>query len=582
MKKPNSIRRGMATPPDVQAGKSDAIHSPEARACTTLYARDASSIPPLHNGHGKSDPGRKRGSRNKSTIIAEAYVCVEESMQESYTLGDAIRCNAELRPESPAIVATDWLPLSYEELWKIIVSARVALRGAGFDRNARIAVALPNSPQAALAIVAISCSAVAVPVDLRLALPEIEKRIALVHPAAIVLQEGTPSTVRTLAEHLGVPIIETVTSEKRVLDLRFLIPHSGPAAPLDEANPQASAFILQTSGTTSEPKLIPYSHRNMLATAARVRDWYMLTPDDRCLCVSPVYYCHGLTLTFLVPLITGGSAAFPTELSRFEPNEWFVELAPTWYSAAPTLHRHILDKLVQAPDPIKMHLLRFVMSGGGQLPETVCKGLQEALGVAVFEHYGASEAAQISANRPLASKIGTCGIPDSDVVRVVGEDGRDVARGQKGELWLGGPSLFSGYLGRPELNAETFVDGWFRTGDVGSLDNEGFLTLHGRKQELINRGGEKITPFEVDEVLMRHPAVAEAAAYPVPHPRLGEDVAAAVVLRPGFAVTPEELRKFMSSHLAWFKIPRSIVFQDQLPKGLTGKVQRQRLGGRLK
>ena len=209
------------------------------------------------------------------------------------------------------------------------------------------------------------------------------------------------------------------------------------------------------------------------------------------------------------------------------------------------------------------------------------KSLRVALGVPVLEHYGSSEAAGISSNLfpPAAFKRGTCGIPDNSIVKIVAEDGSEVAPGDRGEVLVRGPTVISGYLDAPELNRAAFVDGWFRTGDIGSLDEDGFLLLHGREMELITRGGEKIFPVEIDDALRCHPDVAEAAAFGVPHPRLGEDVAAAVVLKMGATTTPLELRKFLLSRLAPFKIPRRIVIADHLPKGPTGKVQRRRLAG---
>jgi oxalate---CoA ligase len=199
--------------------------------------------------------------------------------------------------------------------------------------------------------------------------------------------------------------------------------------------------------------------------------------------------------------------------------------------------------------------------------------------VPVLEHYGSSETAQLATNRPPPgpSKPGTCGIPWPDIIIIVGEDGRRLPPGERGEILVTGPSVMSGYLNAPDLNRSAFIDGWYRTGDIGSLDEDGFLTLHGRRKELINRGSEKIAPLEIDQALMCHPDVEQAAAYAVPHPRLGEDVAAAVVLRPAAKVTPVELREFLSQRLAAFKIPRRISIVDQLPKGITGKVQRKRL-----
>ena len=317
----------------------------------------------------------------------------------------------------------------------------------------------------------------------------------------------------------------------------------------------------------------------MLAAASRLKAWYDLTPQDCCLSASPLFYSHGIKVTTFTPLLSGGTVAFPTDASKFDYLEWFGSLRPTWYSAGPTLHRLIFDQIKFRAGAIADHSLRFVVSGGAPLPPAVLDGLQRSLGVPVVEQYGTSEAAVVATNAPPPglSKPGTCGVPAPNTVRIVADDGRQLPPGEEGEILIGGPSLISGYLNAPELNRACFVGGWFRTGDIGSIDADGYLTLHGRKNDLINRGGEKISPLEIDEALTRHPAVAEAAAFPVPHPRLGEDVAAAVVLRPGAEVTPLALRRYLQDHVAAFKVPRRIVIRDHLPKGATGKVLRRRL-----
>jgi oxalate---CoA ligase len=414
--------------------------------------------------------------------------------------------------------------------------------------------------------------------------PEVDERLALLRPRAVVVPADGPSAARTAADGRGIPVIEASREAPGKLGLRLTHPTIGSPALAAEPEAAATAFILQTSGTTASPKLIPFSHANMLAAAARVQSWFDLTAAERCLSVSPICYSHGLKVTVFTPLMTGGSIAFPANPSSLDVDEWLGGLKPTWYSAGPTLHRLMFDKTKALPNAKSIHSLRFVVSGGAPLTQEVREGLSDALGVPVLEHYGSSEAAQISANLPPPGpyKPGTCGVPEIGTVRIVADSGREVASGEHGEILLGGPTVTLGYLDAPELNRASFVDGWFRTGDIGSLDADGFLTLHGRKTELINRGGEKVSPAEIDEALRRHPAVAEAAAFAVPHPRLGEDVAAAVVLRDGATATPLELREFLLPSLAQFKIPRRIVFVDRLPKGATGKVQRQRLKEGLK
>jgi acyl-CoA synthetase (AMP-forming)/AMP-acid ligase II/acyl carrier protein len=512
---------------------------------------------------------------------AAALSVCRDSLGQS-TIGTEIRRCAELQPDRVAIVSTGFEPLSYRELQCLIDEFRAALRLAGLGRHARIAIAIPNGPQAALAIVAVACSAVSIPLNPRQTLREIEIGLATLRPDAILLFKGTDSVARQAGEERGIAIIEVAQSKQGALGFESVEPQISTAATPDESDepdPKAPAFILQTSGTASEPKLIPFSHRNMLAAAARVQAWFNLSPQDRCLSVSPVFYSHGLKVTVFTPLLTGGTVAFPTDASKFDYEEWFGFLKPTWYSAGPTLHRLIFDKTQFRANLATRHSLRFVLSGGAPLPRNVLEGLQNTLGVPVVEHYGSSECAQISANLPSPgrSKPGTCGVPTPNTIAIVGDDGRPLPSSKLGEILVGGPTVISGYLDAPELNRECFLDGWFRSGDIGSIDADGFLTLHGRKNDVINRGGEKISPAEIDEALMRHPAIMEAAAFSVPHPRLGEDVVAAVVLRPGLMTTPVALRKYLQELVAPFKVPRRIVIRDQLPKGATGKVLRRRL-----
>ena len=499
---------------------------------------------------------------------------------EPKTLGEAIRRNAAAAPEAVVIVSSVYEPFSYGQLVAQLDHFAAVLRSAGFGCESHVAIALKDAPQAALAIVSVSCTAVAVPLDPNLTAVEIETRLKLLDLDAVIVLAGDDSPVRDAAERHGIAVIEAAPAAERGLGLSLVVPGEGPPAPPNDPEPEAPAFILQTSGTTAaEPNLIPYSHRNMLATAARVKRWFNLDDDDRCLSVSPVYYCHGLTVTVFAPLLSGGSVAFPESPSRLDLREWFASLQPSWLSAGPTTYRAILEKAQLDEDKPIRHNLRFAVSGGAPLHLEIQVGLQSALGVPVLEHYGATEAAQISTNLPPPgpAKVGTCGMPDPDTVMIVGENGARPPPGDWGEILVGGPTVIAGYLNAPELNKVAFVDGWYRTGDIGSIDEEGFLTLHGRLKEVINRGGEKISPMEIDVALLRHPDVAEAAGFAVPHPRLGEDVAAAVVLRPGAAATPDELRHFLGTQLAWFKVPRRITIMQDLPKGSTGKVQRRRL-----
>jgi acyl-CoA synthetase (AMP-forming)/AMP-acid ligase II/acyl carrier protein len=490
-----------------------------------------------------------------------------------------IRARADMRKDEPAMVGSHFAPVSYRELQDEIDKVRAGLREAGLGSDARIAVALSSSAQAAITIIAVGCSATAVPIDPKLTRTEVERCFAILRPDAVIVLRGNACAARSTAGQLAIPVIEASIAQAGRLALTYAIPAIAAAQPLDDPDPETPIFILHTSGTTAQPNLVPFSHRNMLAATERVSTWFGLTPADRCLNVSPVYYAHGLMTTVLPPILTGGSVAFPANATNVDPAEWLGDLNPTWYSAGPTLHLAMLEKLQQRAETRMSHRLRFISSAGAPIPKEVREPLEGVLGIPILEHYGSSETAQIAANRPAPglSKPGTVGIPWPDIVTIVGDDGQTLPHGERGDILIGGPSVTAGYLNAPELNRAVFADGWYRTGDIGSLDVDGFLTLHGRKKELINRGGEKIAPVEIDQALMRHPAVAQAAAFAVPHPRLGEDVAAAVVLNPGVKVSPDELREFVGAHLATFKIPRRITIVDQLPKGISGKVQRMRL-----
>lgn len=495
------------------------------------------------------------------------------------TLGAALRRNAHLFPREPAIVSSSFAPLTYVDLQRQLDSVRHRLRDSGLGREVRIGVLMPSGPEAILAIVAVACGAAAVPLDPRLTEAELDQRFARLRLSALLLPRDASGGARRAADRHNIPLIEVAPAGLRRLELALDMPVIGAPVPDEEPDPLAPAFILQTSGTTARPKLIPFSHANMLAAAARMQAWFGLTARDRCLSVSPPFYSHGLKVTVLTPLLTGGSIAIPANPAHVDLPEWLDALRPTWCSAGPALHRAMLDAAKSMPDGPALHALRFAISGGATLPGDLREDLQRTLGVPVLEHYGSSEAAQIAANLPApgANRPGTCGRAWPDTLAIMNDEGNSVAAGEKGEIWVRGPTVTSGYLDAPDLNRTVFVRGWFRTGDIGSLDDEGFLSLHGRLNELINRGGEKIAPGEIDAALLRHPEVVEAAAFMVPHPRLGEDVAAGVVLHPGARTTPAELRRFLQGELASFKVPHRLLVLDALPKGATGKVQRRRL-----
>ena len=308
-----------------------------------------------------------------------------------------------------------------------------------------------------------------------------------------------------------------------------------------------------------------------------------LTEDDRCLNVMPLFHIHGLVGVVLASVWAGGSvvctAGFhaPSFLDSLE--EW----APTWYSAVPTMHQAVLARASDSGSR-PTHALRFIRSSSAALPVPVLDGLESTFGVPVIEAYGMTEAAhQMTSNRlpPHERKRGSVGQAAGPEITVLGPDGVEVPRGEVGEVAIRGENVFGGYAGDPQATAQAFSGSWFRTGDEGRLDEAGHLFLQGRIKEIINRAGEKISPAEVEAVLLEHPRVAQATVFAVPDELLGEDVGAAVVLAGDGPVAAQELQAFAAQQLADFKMPRVVTFVDEIPKGPTGKVQRIGLAARL-
>jgi acyl-CoA synthetase (AMP-forming)/AMP-acid ligase II len=322
---------------------------------------------------------------------------------------------------------------------------------------------------------------------------------------------------------------------------------------------------------------VPLTHANLSISAQNVARSYGLGPDDVSMCIMPLFHVHGLVASTLATLATGGTVVVP---AKFNPlSFWRVarDQRVTWYSAVPTLHQLLLARAESgAPKPEGAERLRFIRSCSASLAPQVMHDLEAAFGAPVLEAYGMTEAAHQMASNPMppaARKPGSVGRGTDVQISIMDAAGHHTSAGERGEVVIKGPNVIRGYENNPEANATSFVDGWFRTGDQGFLDADGYLTLVGRIKELINRGGEKISPREVDEVLLAHPAVAEAVCFGVPHPTWGEEVAAAVVVRK--PVTEAELLAYCRERLADYKRPKQIHITDAIPRTATGKIQRR-------
>jgi len=501
------------------------------------------------------------------------------------TIPGLIRQSAERTPDAVAIAASDRAPLTYARLARQLEALLAKLNELGIGRGDRLALVLPNGPEMAVAFLAGASTATCAPLNPDYRASEFDFFLADLEARAIVLPAGAESPAREIAAARHIPIIELVPDLEAEAGIFALTgaPVGGPCQ-ADPAEPDDVALVLHTSGTTSRPKMVPLTHRNLCAGATSVLRALQLSPADRCLNVMPLFHIHGLVAALLASLAAGASVVCTPGFLATHFFDWLEELRPTWYTAVPTMHQSILGRADQNAEVIARRPLRLIRSSSSALPPQVMAGLEKAFGAPVIEAYGMTEASHQMASNPLPPrprKPGSVGLPAGPEIAVMNEAGDLLPRGETGEIAIRGANVTPGYENNPKANRESFTHGWFRTGDQGTLDEEGYLFLTGRLKEIINRGGEKISPREIDEVLMDHPAVAQAVAFALPDPRLGEDVAAAVVLRPGAKTTARELRRFAAGRLAEFKVPSRVVILEEIPKGPTGKLQRIGLAEKL-
>jgi acyl-CoA synthetase (AMP-forming)/AMP-acid ligase II len=487
-----------------------------------------------------------------------------------------------------AFVGSGCPSLTYGGLREHVERTVASLNRLGIGRNDRVAIVLPNGTEMASAFVAIAAGATSAPLNPAYRADEFEFYLSDLGAKALVVERGSASPALGVAAKLNIPVVEIVRAATDPAGVFALAPVGAgqTAAPAAGgfAAPDDVALVLHTSGTTSRPKIVPLSQRNVCASAGHIRDILSLTPADRGLSIMPLFHIHGLIGSVLSTLCAGGSVYCSPGFNALKFFAWMDEVHPTWYTAVPTMHQAILARAANNREIIARHPLRFIRSSSSSLPPQVLAELEQVFNAPVLESYGMTEASHQMTSNPLPPrprKPGTVGIAAGPEVAVMDENGKLLGPNQTGEVVIRGPNVTQGYENNPKANAENFVNGWFRTGDQGVLDPEGYLTITGRLKEIINRGGEKISPREVDEVLMDHPAIQQVVTFAMPHPKLGEDVAAAVVLREGKRADEKEIREFAAKRLADFKVPRKILILEEIPKGATGKLQRIGLAQKL-
>lgn len=515
-------------------------------------------------------------------------------MTSAATLADLLAAGND---EEPAIVTVGGAVLSHGRLRTETARLARRLRALGVVSGDRVAIVLGNGPEMAVAFLAAAAVGAAAPLNPRYRADEF--KFYMDDLGVRVLITGTEGSVGADAARQAVSgsdsvTLATLTGPFDRLELERETrnaPPSAAACPAEgeqkfsgDRGPDDVALVLHTSGTTSRPKIVPIRHRNLARSAVGIAGSLAMTARDRSLNVMPLFHIHGLLAGLLAPLSAGGSVVCTEGFDAFGFFSWLETLRPTYYTAVPTMHQMVLSRSSGHRSMARQYGLRFVRSSSASLPTSVLDDLKELFGAPVIEAYGMTEAThQMCANPlpPAVAKARSVGVPTGVELAVLDDLGQPVPAGQRGEVAVRGPTVIDGYENNPEADRTAFTSGWFRTGDEGCVDADGYLFLTGRLKEQINRGGEKVSPLEVDEALLGHEAVAEAVTFAVPHPKLGEEVAAAVVTVEGASVTERELRRFLSESLAAFKVPRRVLFLDELPKGPTGKLQRIDLAKRL-
>jgi len=483
---------------------------------------------------------------------------------------------------SPFLISPDTgAELSFQRFREEAHSVAEQVAGEGIQPGDRVAIAVPNGIEVLLAFFgATEADAMAMPLNPDLKPDEYD--FALEHSGSR-MTICVPATVDRVRAKAG-----TGKRQDAIVGISFnprdgtrLEGGRGGTKPVQKAPaPDAEALLLYTSGTTSAPKGVEISHRNLTVSAKNVAEWYNLSERDVTACVMPLFHVHGLVASVMASLRSGGTVVVPQRFSA--SNFWPIIRAygVTWYTAVPTIHTILLNNALKSGETRDAAGLRFVRSCSSALSPATMEGYEATFGAPILQAFGMTEAAHQALSNPLPPRErrpGSVGLPTGVGVTILDDDGRELARGKEGELALKGANVTKGYLNNPEATREAFTNGWFRTGDLARMDEDGYVSLLGRIKELINRGGEKISPLEVDDVLAAHPKIAEAVTVAVPHDIYGEEVEAVVALKPGESAEAPEIISFCREQLADFKVPKAIRFVPMIPRSATGKIQRRRL-----
>ena len=464
--------------------------------------------------------------------------------------------------------------LSYENLKSFTDNIARQLAGNEISNKDRAAIVLPNGPFMASSFLAISSYMSAAPLNPAYKADEYEFYLKDLSPKIVIVEPNSKNNVIEVAKKLKIPVCEIKIQKDSPPGLFDLFDKTSQYS-LPEENDEA--LVLHTSGTTSKPKIVPLTNKNIFSSAINISKSLELSEIDHCLNIMPLFHIHGLIAIIAASMKVGASVCASNGFNAIK----FLEIAKsekiTWYSGVPTMHQAILLRAEKKLELAKNLKLKFIRSSSASLPPAVFEKLNNVFKCPVIEAYGMTEATHQMTSNPLPPKIqkpGFVGIPAGPDVCIMDDSDKILNQGETGEVCIKGNNVTLGYDNNPEANKKSFSNGWFRTGDQGYFDQDGFLKISGRLKEIINKGGEKISPLEVDNILMDHPLIEQAVCFGYEDKMLGEEIAAAIIVKEGQNCSEMDVKNYAEEKLAKFKIPKKIFFVNEIPKGATGKLQR--------
>ena len=464
--------------------------------------------------------------------------------------------------------------LSYENLKSFTDNIARQLAGNEISNKDRAAIVLPNGPFMASSFLAISSYMSAAPLNPAYKADEYEFYLKDLSPKIVIVEPNSKNNVIEVAKKLKIPVCEIKIQKDSPPGLFDLFDKTSQYS-LPEENDEA--LVLHTSGTTSKPKIVPLTNKNIFSSAINISKSLELSEIDHCLNIMPLFHIHGLIAIIAASMKVGASVCASNGFNAIK----FLEIAKsekiTWYSGVPTMHQAILLRAEKKLELAKNLKLKFIRSSSASLPPAVFEKLNNVFKCPVIEAYGMTEATHQMTSNPLPPKIqkpGFVGIPAGPDVCIMDDADKILNQGETGEVCIKGNNVTLGYDNNPEANKKSFSNGWFRTGDQGYFDQDGFLKISGRLKEIINKGGEKISPLEVDNILMDHPLIEQAVCFGYEDKMLGEEIAAAIIVKEGQNCSEMDVKNYAEEKLAKFKIPKKIFFVNEIPKGATGKLQR--------